>query len=320
MSLVSVVIPCFNAARYLPEAIESVLAQTHPGREIILVDDGSTDGTPEVARRFGDRLTYHRQENRGAAAARNRGMEMARGDLIAFLDADDVWFPRKLELQLLLLSRRPALGAVYSDCYSIDGEGRITGFYLKRRPSRRRSAAEEIFIRDFIPNSTLVFRRAALSAVGPSDPAVRLEEDVDFKIRLAERFPIGRVPLPLAGWRQHPGNKSLAVARIQECFAPDTDLICAKTPRLNRWRKLREAAMRENCGFLLLRDGRARDGRAQFLRAIRLNPRRGRCYLMALVASLGSPAARALIATKKRAQLAGAAARGRDLSPRRGSP
>lgn len=312
MSLVSVVIPCYNAARFLPGAIESALAQTHRDREIIVVDDGSSDETPAVARAYGDRVAYHRQDNRGAAAARNRGMELARGEFIAFLDADDVWFPTKLEEELGLLARNPALGAVYTDCFSIDSAGKITGFYLARNLPRNPDAAVELFIRDFIPNSTLLFRREALRTVGFSDPAVWLEEDLDYKIRLAERYPIGRVRLPLAGWRQHPGNKSLMVGKILSAFDHDTDIICGKVPRLKRWRRKREAVMRENCGFLLLRDGDARSARSHFLAAARLDPRRGRCYLMAAVSLLGSPAARTVIALKKRALVAGArAARGR---------
>ncbi len=107
---VSCVIPVYNGERFLAEGIESLLAQTRPPDEIIVVDDGSTDGTAGVARGFGDHVTYVHQENAGPAAARNRGVREARGEFISFLDADDLWEPTKLERQLRRFEARPELG------------------------------------------------------------------------------------------------------------------------------------------------------------------------------------------------------------------
>ena len=107
--LVSCVIPVYNGARYLAESIESVLAQEYRPLEVIVVDDGSTDGTGAVLDAFGDRIRSFRQENGGPSVARNRGMEMSRGEFIAFLDADDLWVPDKLRLQLDAMEARPYL-------------------------------------------------------------------------------------------------------------------------------------------------------------------------------------------------------------------
>lgn len=119
MSLVSVVMPVYNAEAFLAEAIESVLAQTWPHWELLLVDDGSTDRSPEIARSCaGDRvrlLEHPGRANRGESAARNLGLREARGDLIAFLDADDVWLPEKLERQAPLLLARPEAGMLYGN-------------------------------------------------------------------------------------------------------------------------------------------------------------------------------------------------------------
>ena len=109
LPLVSVVIPAYNCERYLGRAIRSVLAQTYPRIECIVVDDGSTDGTAEVIDRFGSAVRAIRQENGGAAAARNAGIRTATGRYIAFLDADDYWLRNKLELQIHILEKNPDL-------------------------------------------------------------------------------------------------------------------------------------------------------------------------------------------------------------------
>ena len=124
MLKVSAVIPCYNYGRFLGEAIESVLSQTFSAHEIIVVDDGSTDGTPEVARRYGEKIRYHRTENRGVSAARNAGIALAEGDLIAFLDADDRWLPNKLECQVPVFDGTPGVGLVHARSRVFDG---VTG-------------------------------------------------------------------------------------------------------------------------------------------------------------------------------------------------
>ncbi len=117
---ISVVIPAYNAGRYIGRAIDSVLAQTRPAEEIIVVDDGSTDNTAEIAGAYGDRIRFIRQENAGASVARNTGIAAATGNWIAFLDADDEWLPEKLRLQTEHLERNPDLTwttANYVRCY-----------------------------------------------------------------------------------------------------------------------------------------------------------------------------------------------------------
>ena len=107
---VSCIVPVYNGEEFLAEALDSIIAQSEPPFEIIVVDDGSTDGTPEVTRRYGERIRYQRQENAGPAAARNAGLEIANGELIAFLDADDLWHAEKLARQSARFIARPELG------------------------------------------------------------------------------------------------------------------------------------------------------------------------------------------------------------------
>jgi glycosyltransferase involved in cell wall biosynthesis len=122
---VSVVVPTFNRAELIQETIESVLRQTTPAHEIIVVDDGSTDSTCAVVRAYGDRVVLLRHDRRGPAAARNRGLERATGDWIAFLDSDDVWMPTKLEKQLQYLDRHPQCGFVHTGYYEFGDHERV---------------------------------------------------------------------------------------------------------------------------------------------------------------------------------------------------
>src|SRR5436190_9018266 len=122
MKTVSVVIPTYNYARYLGAAIDSALQQTHAPLEVIVVDDGSTDDTPRLLDGYGDRIRVIRQKNSGVAAARNAGVREARGELIAFLDSDDLWKPRKLELQIARFEADPGLGLVHCGAETLDDQ------------------------------------------------------------------------------------------------------------------------------------------------------------------------------------------------------
>lgn len=127
---VSVIIPTYNRARLVVESIESALRQTTPPREIIVVDDGSTDDTPRVLESFGARIIFVRQENQGVGSARNRGMAMARGRYIAFLDSDDLWPQFKLELQVAVMEGNPALGLLFSDFQIMRETGKLVSHGL----------------------------------------------------------------------------------------------------------------------------------------------------------------------------------------------
>jgi glycosyltransferase involved in cell wall biosynthesis len=168
--LVSVIIPVFNGERFLREAVESVLAQQYSSLEIIVVDDGSTDGTANVARSLPETVRYFYQTNQGPAAARNRGIEQAQGSLIAFADADDLWPADKLELQLPYLIKEPAVDIVL---------GRIQQVLL--------SEAQEIAEPAFSVNlGSAIIRKSVFERVGLFDETMRYSEDVDWFMRARE--------------------------------------------------------------------------------------------------------------------------------------
>ena len=198
---VSVIIPAYRAERTIRRAIDSVLAQTAPAAEVIVVDDGSPDGQAEVVAGYGDRVRLIRNANGGAAAARNAGIEAATGDFVAFLDADDYWEPTKLQRQLAVFDRNPELAMV-------------AGRYFEERPGRPRTApadtdpqwhdrvlackGESAFrLATMVWTGTVMIRREALGQerfVSGLEPA----EDRDLWVRLTARHPCCLVSEPLA--------------------------------------------------------------------------------------------------------------------------
>ena len=169
---VSVIIPVFNGALYLGEAVESVLAQSRCAADIIIVDDGSTDATPEVAKSFGTRIRYVRQDNAGLSASRNAGRALARTGIIAFLDCDDLWHPRKLEWQVSALARATSPAMIF---------GQVVQF-----ASPDLSAEEQARLKfDPAPSpalfgSALLMRNADFDLAGPFDPSLRVAEFIDW--------------------------------------------------------------------------------------------------------------------------------------------
>jgi glycosyltransferase involved in cell wall biosynthesis len=213
---VSVVIPAYNYARYLPAAIESALAQTHPPLEVIVVDDGSTDDTPRVLAAFSDRIRALRQTNQGAGAARNTGIAAARGDYLAFLDSDDLWRRDKLELQLARFARDPGLGLVHCGVETIDEEGRTTGYLLEGREGWM---AMEMLRLDReviqVPGSNVMVPRGVAEEVGGFDARLPPSEDWDFAYRVAVRHRIGYVAEPLLRYRLHGGGIHLNIPKME---------------------------------------------------------------------------------------------------------
>ena len=218
---VAVVIPAHNAAAFLDEALDSVRRQTSPPGEIIVVDDESTDRTAEVARHH-DQVTVLSQRHRGPSAARNAAIRATAQPWIAFLDADDVWEPEKLEAQWQAAQACPAVGAVFCDFLEFDASGIIVDSYLSGKPSyagtKRTEVAPGVMVCDlkslgeqmiegsFVAPSTLLVRRDLLLQVGLFDPRVWGREDTDCVLRLSAICSMAVVERPLVRSRVHAGN------------------------------------------------------------------------------------------------------------------
>ncbi|MGB9624127.1 MAG: glycosyltransferase [Phycisphaerae bacterium] len=234
---VSVVIPAYNAAPYIADAIDSVLAQTHPAHEIIVVDDGSTDDTVGVVRRYGDRVILLQQPNRGPAAARNAGIRRATGEFIAFLDADDIWTDRNLELQVRILSEHP--GYVLSYGYVRRFVGSVPPELRNATPhdgSRPQGDVSTALVHDTIwATCAALIRRSVLVRTGGFDEELRVGEDYDLWLRIAGQGPVACVPHYVGAIRLHPES----VTRSQ-AFRTTPPEVCVIRRHLDRAPELRE--------------------------------------------------------------------------------
>lgn len=215
--VVSVVIPAYNDARFIGQALRSVLAQTYRSLDIVVVDDGSTDETAEIARSFEPRVRVFRQANSGAAAARNHGLTLAKGEYVAFLDADDFWHPRKTELQLRHLQTCPECAAVY--CRKIelhesiaapswDGTSSGPPDALAADPRESGWLYLELLRSSLVHTSTVMASRAVIDRVGLFDESLRKGQDLEFWLRLSRLAPIHMLDAVLSAYRIHTASIS----------------------------------------------------------------------------------------------------------------
>jgi glycosyltransferase involved in cell wall biosynthesis len=216
VSRVSVIIPTHNGARFLGLAIDSALSQTHAPAEVIVIDDGSTDGTSELLSGYGDRIKAVRQRNRGVSAARNAGVALASGALLAFLDADDVWLPKKLERQVARFQVEPDLGLVHCGVDEIDEVG--------RRLRRVQDGLE-----GWVADDMLMFRRSVILGggsgamipralfkdIGGFDETLSTSADWDLYYRLARKHRVGFIVDALVGYRIHGSNMHSNIAVME---------------------------------------------------------------------------------------------------------
>ena len=205
--MISVIIPTYNRAALLAEAIRSVQAQNSADCEIIVADDGSTDNTSQVAAQFGQAVIYLRLPHRGQpAATRNAGLRAARGEFIAFLDSDDLFLPDRFAQQLPLLQSNPEVGLVYSDgIYFRDDPACPVGRVLDGLPTPSGDAFADLLRGNFLAPPIVLIRRASLDAIGDFDeqPDFIAVEDYDLWLRLAARFPFVYAPGSVAAIRRH---------------------------------------------------------------------------------------------------------------------
>lgn len=190
---VSAIIPTYNRRELVQRAVDSVLAQTSPVGEIIVIDDGSTDGTGEALHaRYGDRIRYQWQANAGVSVARNAGMAIARGRYFALLDSDDLWRTEKTARQMAWLDAHPDFGMVLCDVVRVDADCKPYDVFHRREVLHEDGwVLHRLLLNPSLVPASTMFRREVFETCGGFDPALRTAEDLDFHLRVARQWQIG---------------------------------------------------------------------------------------------------------------------------------
>ena len=295
---VSVIIPVYNGERYLRECLDSALAQTHAPSDIVVVNDGSTDGTSDILREYSGQVIVIEQENRGQGAAINRAVANSTGELIAFLDCDDCWDPRKLERQVEVFERFQEAIAVYCDHRRIDAAGKVTAptgalAYVRCSGQVLRTLIRGNFI---ISPSTVMVRASAFHAVGGFDEADPAQGSKDYGLwlRMATRGSFIYLAETLAGYRHHAHNLSTGFGYRR--ILCDLAALQGLEPFLERFPdENAKADYREQLYEMTLgaawhcsREGNRMESLGHYLRALRMKPLRLAVWIktaLALVAA-----------------------------------
>jgi glycosyltransferase involved in cell wall biosynthesis len=303
MPQVSAIIAVYNGAATVAQAIDSVLAQTFGDLDLIVVNDGSTDGTPSVLRSYGDRIRVVDQPNRGVAAARNAGVRASRGEYIAFLDSDDAWAPTKIARAVAALEAAPSCVLAFSNLTIVDSAGHRLSEAMVGSERAYAPTLDEMLARLWpIMPTAIVVRREALDAVGGFCEEFRScghYDDVWFCLRVREHGPFVYLPEPLGFWRFSLFPRALKKSgggtestRIFTRLVRERYGVSA-APLI----RSRHRAPRSIFGFIglnALRDGDTPLARMAFRRALSIDPLRIRNYLRFMRTFLPQGMARAL--------------------------
>jgi glycosyltransferase involved in cell wall biosynthesis len=274
---VSVIVTCYNYAKYLEGCLKSILNQTYQDYELVIVNDGSTDNTDDVIARFLDnkKVIYINQSNTGQAIATNNGIIRASGEFIAFLDADDLWEPTKLEKQVSLFTR-DSIGVVFSRMKFINEEGlplykEVTG---KHYTPRSGYVTDALLFENFVPYSSTVVRKLCFEKFGMFNSEYKNGLDWDLWLRISKEYEFAFVDEPLLSYRiGHPGQLTANAERSVQCSELIFDRFIESNPGIVPEKIIRKALAYSYCmrGNHLRNIDRKRSTK-NYLKAIAKNP------------------------------------------------
>jgi glycosyltransferase involved in cell wall biosynthesis len=204
---ISIVTPSYNQAAYMEETIRSVLLQGYPDLEYWIMDGGSTDGSVEIIRRYESWISgWVSEPDEGQSHAINKGLSRASGDLVAYINSDDLYLPGALHAVAAYHLQNPSIGLIYGQCQVIDPGGRVLGML----PAHHTSARRMIQRGDYCPQPATFWSRQAMEAVGHFDTSLHFAMDYEYFIRIARTFPLAYLPVPLAAFRRHRVSKTVS--------------------------------------------------------------------------------------------------------------
>ena len=202
---VSVIIPTYNRSSYLVEAIDSVMSQTYKACEVLVIDDGSSDDTREAVNRYAGGISYIYQDNKGPSAARNNGIRNAKGDLIAFLDSDDIWHPEKLEKQVAVFVENPSVGLIATGYVDIDTRYEPIKSIVLTSNEINCAKRKELY-KNFFATSSVMVQKTCFYKAGLFNEELHFAEDWEMWIRILEYYSFDYIPELLMQYRVHPIN------------------------------------------------------------------------------------------------------------------
>ncbi|MFG6106325.1 glycosyltransferase [Leptothoe sp. EHU-05/26/07-4] len=233
---ISVVIPAYNAARFLPEVIQSVLDQTYQDWELLVIDDGSTDNTATLVNKYcqlDSRIRLITTENGGVSAARNLGVELATTELIAFLDSDDLWLPDKLSVHVDYMNTHPEIGVSFARVELIDPDGKSTG-KLTANISKDLQSYTFFYTNPTVTTSNVVIRKCIFQSLGGFDKSIKYSEDIDllFRIAFQSHWTIEGIDKVLIQYRLHSSGLSSDIMKMKEGWIQLMDKARKEAPNL----------------------------------------------------------------------------------------
>jgi glycosyltransferase involved in cell wall biosynthesis len=283
MPEVSVIIPTYNSAQFLDEALQSVFDQTFKDFEVIVIDDGSTDQTKQVLEKYGDRIRYIFQENGGPAKARNRGIKESSGKYVAFLDADDVWLPLKLEKQVNTFRHHPELAMVFTEHSSFNEKGVFQTSLGKKKKLLNGDIARNIFLHSGVATPTVMVRKEVFSKIGLFEEELQMAEDDNMWIRIAANFKVELIDESLVKRRVHPQSMTIDQRKLFESVKKNINFLDCRysgvKERIQKAIPLKFSQVEFDQGYYYFERGDVASARKAFAKAIRYHMFNWKSYL-----------------------------------------
>ncbi len=299
MPLVSIIMPAYNSREFIGEALDSIAGQTISDYEVIVIDDGSTDNTAQIAIEHPIGVNLIKQTNRGPAAARNLGVSDSTGKFVAFLDADDLWKPTKLEKQLALFKADPELGMVFTENSLFDARGTFRDNLRKKELLMHGEIARNILLHSRVATPTVMVRRDVLDVVGLFEEQLTHAEDDNLWIRIAAQYAVALVDESLVWVRDHGSRTTRNTSKCAESVLQSIELL--RTKYGNRVWDAVEPVISEvlsdvyfDSGYLSFENDELREARRSFSSSIRNNPGNRKVYPYYACTLLPRPLVRAL--------------------------
>jgi glycosyltransferase involved in cell wall biosynthesis len=296
MGKLSIIIPTYNNAHFLPETLESIFNQDYGDYELIIVDDGSTDNTRELLEKYGNKVIYLHQENSGACSKpRNEGIKIAKGDYISIFDSDDIMKPEKIRLQVDLLENNPDVGLVFTDFCDFIGSDisqshvSLCSMFSDIKKNNvaaneyildKNTAYETLLIENFIGASSMMFRKSLIDEIGIFNEKLDSSEDIDFTLRASQKCNLGFVDKICHLRRLHSGSMSSKTEKVitRKLIVYGSHLTTPKSARIQKMLIDKISDLHYSLAYYYRENGVYREAMKEYLTVLKYHPNHFNVY------------------------------------------